>query len=392
MGVAVRRVPVAALVGAVAVSLAGVVPAQAGAGSARAGVGSTRAATGWRVVAQPALKPASRLADVSATGPADAWAVGTQDQRYLNFPGRPGALVRWDGRTWSERLLPAEFGSPDAVSAVTPSDVWAVGEDKSVKPYAAHWDGTAWRGYPVPDQGGFSDVAARDGRPLVVGSRSAGGALVMVWNGQAFTEITVPGSDAWPGALHAVATAPGGAAFAVGDWHVDDAGYPEPLIVQRLGGAWRVAAVPKVLSARLTGVYARTATDAWAVGTINFDSSRPTPLIMHWDGVSWQRVTAPIASAGLSAVAGDAAGNLWVTGYNPSEPHGVTYPGSLFLRYKAKKWSVTYGPKFRADDPFWAADPGIAAVENIPGTSGFWGVGSVWDPADDAVALIERTD
>ena len=173
---------------------------------------------------------------------------------------------------------------------------------------------------------------------------------------------------------------------------MDDAGYPEPLIVQRVGGAWRVAAIPKVLSARLTGVYARTATDAWAVGTIDFDSSRPTPLIMHWDGVSWQRVNAPIASAGLSAVAGDAAGNLWVAGYNPSEPYGVTYPGSLFLRYRAKKWSVTYGPKVRADDPFWAADPGIAAVENIPGTSAFWGVGSVSDPADDAVALIERTD
>ena len=214
MGVAASRVPAAALVGAVAVSLAGAVPAQAGVGPAhagvgpaqagvgpaRAGVGFSRAAGGWRVVAQPALKPASRLADVSATGPADAWAVGTQDQRYLNFPERPGALVRWDGRTWSERLLPAEFGSPDAVSAVTPSDVWAVGEDESVKPYAAHWDGTAWRGYSVPDQGGFSDVAARNGKPLVVGSRYAGGALVMEWNGQALTEITVPGSDAWPGA------------------------------------------------------------------------------------------------------------------------------------------------------------------------------------------------
>ena len=382
MGVAVGRVPVAALVGAVAVSLAGAVPAQAGA---------SRAATGWRVAAQPPLKPASRLTDVSATGPADAWAVGSQDQRYLHFPERPGALLRWDGRTWSERLLPAEFASPDAVSAVTPSDVWAVGEDKNVKPYAAHWDGTAWRGYSVPDQGSFSDVAARNGKPLVVGARYAGGALVMEWNGQGFTEITVPGSDAWLGGLHAVATAPGGAAFAVGDWQVDDAGYPEPLILQRIGGAWRVADIPKVLSARLTGVYARTATDAWAVGTVNYDSPRPTPLIMHWDGVSWQRVTAPLESAGLWAVAGDAAGNLWVSGSNPSQPYGVSYPGSLFLRFKAKKWTVTYGPKIRPETPFWAADPGIAAVDNIPGTSGFWGAGSVWDPVDDYVALIERT-
>lgn len=376
MGVVVRSWRAATLTGAVVISLAGAVPAQA--------------ATAWRIVAQPPLAPASRLVDVSATGPDDAWAVGYQDSGYGHVPTRPAALVHWDGDAWSERLLPAEFGLPEAVSARTPSDVWAVGHDLNIEPYAAHWDGTTWRGQAVPDQGRFNDVAARDGRPLVVGSRPAGGALVMEWNGRRFTEVTVPGSDAWSGVLHAVTSVPGGAAFAVGDRNVDGAGYPEPMIVQRTGGAWRVADLPKVPEARLHDVYARSATDAWAVGTIEYDTTRPKPLILHWDGVSWQRVTPPVESANLASVGGDAAGNLWVSGGNPIEPYGVSYPGSLFLRYQAKKWSVVYGPKVRAGDPYSAADPFLSAVENIPGTRAFWGVGTVSDPGRDHVALVER--
>jgi hypothetical protein len=371
MGARIKGWPAAAVAGAVLVSLAGVAPAQA--------------AAAWRIAARPPLKPASRLLDVSATGPADAWAVGYQDNAYGRIPVQPEALVHWDGSTWSERALPGEFDIPAAVSAVTPQDVWAVGRGADLSAYAAHWDGTAWQGQPVPEaSGGLSDVAARYGRPLVVGSQRTGNPLVLEGDGRQFTEVTVPGSHAWTGTLSAVTTTAGGAAFAVGSWHVDDAAYPEPLIVQRLAGSWRVATLPKVPEARLTGVHARSATDAWAVGTIGYDSSRPQPLILHWDGVSWQRVAAPVASAGLWAISGDAAGNLWVSGNNPTEPYGVAYPGSLFLRYQVKKWSVVYGPKVNASDPF------LSAVENIPGTQAFWGVGTVHDPGLDHVALVER--
>lgn len=365
------RIKAAALAGTVVISLVGAVPAEA--------------AAAWRLVVQPPLKPASRLVDVSATGPADAWAVGYQDNSYGRLPTQPAALMHWDGSAWTERLLPGEFDMPVAISATAPSDVWAVGQDENLVPYAAHWDGTAWRGQAEPGQGRFNDVAARTGRPLVVGSRRAGGALVMEWDGQRFTEVSVPGSDAWPGgSLLSVATVPGGAAFAVGEWNVDNAGYPEPMIVQRTGGGWQVAALPKVREARLTGVYARSATEAWAVGTIAYDTTRPKPLIMHWDGVSWQQVTAPIDAATLASVGGDAAGNLWVSGGHAVEPYGVSYPGSLFLRYQAKKWTVAHGPKVGANDPY------LSAVENIPGTRAFWGVGTVYNPRTDQAALIER--
>jgi hypothetical protein len=138
----------------------------------------------------------------------------------------------------------------------------------------------------------------------------------------------------------------------------------------------------EVLSARLTGVWARSATDAWAVGTIDYDSA-PKPLIMHWNGTDWQRVTAPVAAGRLGTVAGDAQGNLWVSGINPVPPY-IRYPGSLTLRYTGGQWSTVYGPKVNDNDPY------LAGLANVPGTSTFWGVGYGADQLRQTAAVIER--
>jgi hypothetical protein len=370
MGASVRRRLSVVALGAVMVSLVGAVPAEA--------------ATAWRVTALPPLKLSSRLVDVAATGTDSAWAVGYQDSGYGKpTPPRPYALLRWDAGTWSERLLPDDVGSLSGVSAAKASDVWTVGQDRRLAPYAAHWNGTAWQGYRPLGPGSAAalfDVAAAGGRAVFVGGDAH--PLVVEWDGQRFTQVAVPGTDASSGTLYAVATA-GGAAFAVGLRYVGDAAEPEPMIVQRTGSAWRVATLPAVPNARLLGVWARSATDAWAVGTIDFDSA-PKPLILHWDGALWRRVTAPVAAGSLAAVAGDPAGNLWVSGETPVPPY-IEYPGSLFLRYTGGRWTVAYGPKVNNADPY------LSALTNIPGTSAFWAVGGVWDPVAESTALIERT-
>lgn len=372
MGTSVRRRLPGVALGMVLASLVGAMPAQA--------------ATAWQVTALPPLELSSRLADVTATGPDSAWAVGSQGYGYGKpAPSRPYVLMEWDGSAWSERRLSDDVGGLSGVSAATASDVWTVGQDRQLSPYAAHWDGTAWQGYRPLGQTQtpiLFDVAAQAGRAVFVGG--AAHALVVEWDGQQFAKVAVPGADAWYGTLYGVATAPGGAAFAVGSWYAGNAPYPEPMIVQRTGSAWQVATLPRVPSARLLGVWARSATDAWAVGTVDYDSA-PKPLIMHWDGVVWRRVSAPVAAGSLAAVAGDSAGNLWVSGANPVPPY-IRYPGSLFLRYTGGQWSVAYGPKVNG------ADPHLSALTSIPGTSAFWGVGGVWDPAAETTSLIERTN
>src|SRR5205814_255664 len=69
----------------------------------------------------------------------DAWAVGAADDE--NDGRTPLTLAEhWNGLRWSLRMrgLPKEH-ILYSVSAVGPSDVWAVG-DMGV----AHWDGVSW--------------------------------------------------------------------------------------------------------------------------------------------------------------------------------------------------------------------------------------------------------
>jgi hypothetical protein len=53
-------------------------------------------------------------------------------------------------------------GSLSAISALTPTDAWAVGQTASQRPLIAHWNGKSWKQVPSPDLPGYglSGVAA----------------------------------------------------------------------------------------------------------------------------------------------------------------------------------------------------------------------------------------
>jgi hypothetical protein len=98
--------------------------------------------------------------------------------------------------------LPDEVGGLSGVSAATASDVWTVGQDRQLSPYAALWDGMAWQGYRPLGQTQtptLFDVAAQEGRAVFVGGDSH--ALVVEWDGQQFAKMAVPGTVAWYGTL-----------------------------------------------------------------------------------------------------------------------------------------------------------------------------------------------
>ena len=86
------------------------------------------------------------LTGVSAVSPTDAWAVGLYwDQAGINH----ALVLHWDGTTWSQVKSP-NFGSEhtglSSVTAVSPKDVWAVGDyqEAGVHALVLHWDGTRW--------------------------------------------------------------------------------------------------------------------------------------------------------------------------------------------------------------------------------------------------------
>jgi hypothetical protein len=152
----------------------------------------------WRVSAAPAVATYESLVAVDATGPADAWAVGSATTDITSAPLRPLAL-RWTGAGWVSMTVPAPTGTAlTGVDARTPSDVWAVGTTSGAAgplPYAAHFDGTSWRSVPTPAVAGggqLADVVALSASAAVAVGRSAGAPLILRWNGSSWIRENTP--------------------------------------------------------------------------------------------------------------------------------------------------------------------------------------------------------
>ena len=68
------------------------------------------------------------------------------------------------------------------------------------------------------------------------------------------------------------------------------------------------------LDSRLSAVVARSASNAWAVGT-SFDANDGVhPFALHWDGRFWTQAIAPAGITHVAALGASATGDLWVAG------------------------------------------------------------------------------
>jgi hypothetical protein len=104
----------------------------------------------WSIVTSPNPSGDNFLSAVSATGASDVWAVG----RSRNpFDFRTTTLIEhWDGNSWSQVL---GFGvEPESaaygVAAVSSGDAWAVGDGGGLA-LIGHWDGSSWSVFPSPE-------------------------------------------------------------------------------------------------------------------------------------------------------------------------------------------------------------------------------------------------
>jgi hypothetical protein len=183
-----------------------------------------RAGGGWRISAAPTMATYENLAAVDATGPADAWAVGSASANIQSAALVP-LVLRWNGTRWLSMTLPAPAGTAlSGVDARTPSDVWAVGATSGAtgtQPYVAHFDGTSWRRVTTPNLAGggqLTDVVAppppSSSAAFAVG-RSNGSPLVLRWNGSSWTREATPTVSSNP-YLTAVVAGGSGAVWAIG--------------------------------------------------------------------------------------------------------------------------------------------------------------------------------
>src|SRR4051794_8749505 len=160
-----------------------------------------RAGGSWSVSAAPSVAAYERLTAVDATGPADAWAVGSASKDIQSAPLAP-LVLRWNGTGWASTTLSAPGSTAlTGVDARTLSDVWAVGSSSDAagpQPYVAHFDGSAWRRVATPTIAGggeLTDVVALSSSTVVAVGRSNGAPLVLRCNGTSWTREPTPAAS-----------------------------------------------------------------------------------------------------------------------------------------------------------------------------------------------------
>jgi hypothetical protein len=222
----------------------------------------------------PARPPRQVLYGVSATSATDAWAVG-QDLYGSPLPGIPfssSLILHWDGRTWSRVPSPGATEGTEpiltAVSAVSSTDVWALGSDGSSnsgsgdgRALILHWDGSSWQQFPGP------------------------GGLSVHFSGVSADSAT----DAW----------------AVGTTS------DRPLIVHWDGSNWKTVAVSRGATA-IVGVSALSPKNVWVAG-YSGDIYHAKSLLLHWDGSSWRKVR-PAVAGFLVGLSPRSPGTVWAGG------------------------------------------------------------------------------
>ncbi len=115
--------------------------------------------TAISAVPTPDLPGSASLVGVVALAPNDLWAVGTFTD-FTNVVTRP-LFEHWNGSAWSivpAPVMPSGDNELFAVSAVSPHDIWAVGQHcddycyfAPPHPLAMHYDGSHWSVVPTPD-------------------------------------------------------------------------------------------------------------------------------------------------------------------------------------------------------------------------------------------------
>jgi hypothetical protein len=286
----------------------------------------------WSITPTPNAGPNfNTLFGVAAAG-GQAWAVGVRQND--NFQDR--ALVEhWDGKSWRIVGVPQPGAGRDMLfgaSALSPSDVWAVGqqqvtEDGPFSTLVEHWDGHTWSVVPAANPGSsgtslYSVLAQRPGNVWAVGQQNgAEGAdkpVIERWDGAKWTVVPTPRHDTKSGALFSIAGSNDGL-VAVGQTE-DAVAASQPLVETYDGNHWSDAPIPHVPSG-FTSLWSVTQAGAetWAVGTFNDPASGndQTLAIQGLHG-SWQIVNGPDpATTDENRLGGvtTAGHTIWAVGY-----------------------------------------------------------------------------
>jgi alpha-tubulin suppressor-like RCC1 family protein len=237
----------------------------------------------WTVVPSPDPGISNTLTAIGGTGPNDLWAVGWFENSTEQFIAM--LLLHWNGTAWSFTTPPSEGGIQlaEAVTAITPDDVWVVG-DTATETVSAHWDGTSWTQVATPI------LTSKDSDNHLTGVMALGA------------------NDIWATGY---------------EGNVNDQLFSLPYVLHWTGSSWTLTQTPNTGTegSQLRAIHTFSSTDIWAVGTTQQTDGALLALTEHFNGTSWSVSPAldpgqigPAPDNNLSAVTSPAAKTLWAVG------------------------------------------------------------------------------
>jgi hypothetical protein len=296
------------------------------------------------------------FSSVSALSPTDAWAVGFDT---ASGPSRTLA-AHWDGVAWrpvSTVDPPGVDNELIGVSALASNDVWAVGDTKDdahdvTLTLAEHWDGRQWSIVPTPN------VSTAFSRSNVLTS-----------------VVAIAAKDVW---VAGYAITKDGAGISLLFEHWD-------------GTAWRIARSPSPFGTfQFANAISAVATDdVWAVG-YDYSTATMRNISAHWNGRRWSLVPTPNLMDGsppdnkLESVTAISHGDVWAVGFE-NNIGGSNAQRTITMRWDGGAWSLVPTP-----------NPGAAGSELFGVTAlsdhDVWAVGESRTRRGDQESLTMQWD
>jgi hypothetical protein len=309
--------------------------------------------TGWRVVLTRHYGAASNTSayeTVAAPGVGDAWVFGGTAVALGNPAGRgrPEA-EHWNGAKWTPSVLPAGLiGDVSASAAVSGKNVWAVNESGSANASILHWNGTRWSvAESLP--GTITDVAtgmlAFSSTDVWAFGNPGNAAGTGAWhfNGSTWTRLA--------GIARGITTA---AAVSPADiWAIGSTSLPEDTLLHFNGSTWQPVTAPVLSRSFFSSILALPKDNVWAV------AEGANTHLVHLSGGKWSSVQLPWTFSYASSLASDGSGGFWLIGYAAARTWAVH-------RTSAGAWSRTE----------LAGHPALMGLALVPGTTSLWGAGT----------------
>jgi hypothetical protein len=304
----------------------------------------------WRVVDGQNGPWNNLLSGVAAVSPTDIWAVGnSQDASTGNDQN---FTQHWDGTAWSAVSVPNFSSGNDLndVAAITANDVWTVGvttTSGSPSGTTFHWNGSSWTFVAPAPGGSLNDVTAIASGDLWAVGQSLNPSSInvtQIQQGNGITWSAVGSQNVGTGdnVLYGVGASGHSDVWAVGYSRATPASPRQPLIEHYNGTSWSLNTTLSLANATLIAVAATSTTDAWAVGFFTGSNGGPVGIVVHWNGIVWANVPFSEPSVVNEVVGGISAvssTDYWAVGFDDNNGAGPLRP--FALHYNGATWDVS---------------------------------------------------